>query len=84
MPSGVRHAIAYFDIYKVPCTQCTLSSSSDQCGTQGDVGSFSSGRECLHIFVQVPAVFGNFYVVQSLQTGFRDVPIVSLSAKRTG
>lgn len=71
---------AYNCIYgcKVPCT---LSSSSNQCGAQLCVRSFSSGYECLHIFIQVPAVFGNFCVVQSLQTGFRDVQIVSYLTK---
>lgn len=80
MPSRARHTIAHLDIYKVPCT---LSSSSDQCGAQRGVRSFSSGREYLQVFVQVPAVFGNFCVVQSLQPGFRDVQIGSLPAKRT-
>lgn len=81
MPSRMRHTIAYLGIYKVPCT---LSSSSDQCGAQQCIRSFSSDCECLRIFIQVPAVFGNFCVVQSLPTGFRGVQIVSLSAKRTG
>lgn len=59
MPSRMRHTIAYLDIYKVPCT---LSSSSDQCGAQRCVRSFSSDCECLCFFIPVPAVFGNFCV----------------------
>lgn len=76
-----EHIIGCLDIYGVPCT---LSSFPDQCGSQQGIRSFSSGHECLCIFIQVPAVFWNFCVGQSLQRGFRDVQIVSLSAKRKG